>query len=311
MASVRFANVQARPTEFLDFTSLTLEEFQALVPPLKPRSRRIWRRGASMGNPGPLASLPSISACLQRSRSGCQTPHHQVNMALWPPASVVSGKASQALLASAALEPAKGGAARRSSAMAAPASLGGVAGVSPLPRPPGALSRPAPPTCRRPPHRPSPAAVPDRGNQRRPDLFGSVALLAPCRRHQHDEDPPADIDHDVALAPTAALASVIASAPPWRRLHRLALATLGPGLTRSATGRAPLPTPGGNIRSQPPARRQGRPSAETGWGGGKAGGRMRHGSRPAGCRRWPGPPLAERACAGNHRVEPREGGAPR
>ena len=35
MASVRFANLQARPTEFLDFTSLTLKEFQALVPPFE------------------------------------------------------------------------------------------------------------------------------------------------------------------------------------------------------------------------------------------------------------------------------------
>jgi Helix-turn-helix of DDE superfamily endonuclease len=35
MASVRFADVQARPTEFLDFTSLTLDEFQQLVPPFE------------------------------------------------------------------------------------------------------------------------------------------------------------------------------------------------------------------------------------------------------------------------------------
>ena len=32
MANVRFTDVQARPTEFLDFTSLTLDEFQLLVP---------------------------------------------------------------------------------------------------------------------------------------------------------------------------------------------------------------------------------------------------------------------------------------
>src|SRR5499427_9492529 len=32
MASVRFLDLQARPTEFLDFTSLTLDEFQQLVP---------------------------------------------------------------------------------------------------------------------------------------------------------------------------------------------------------------------------------------------------------------------------------------
>ncbi len=33
MASVRFADMQFRPVEFLDFTSLTLDEFQQLVPP--------------------------------------------------------------------------------------------------------------------------------------------------------------------------------------------------------------------------------------------------------------------------------------
>src|SRR6266850_884063 len=35
MASLRFADVQARPAEFLDFTSLTLDEFQQLVPPFE------------------------------------------------------------------------------------------------------------------------------------------------------------------------------------------------------------------------------------------------------------------------------------
>jgi hypothetical protein len=35
MVSVRFADVQDRPTEFLDFTSLTLDEFQQLVPPFE------------------------------------------------------------------------------------------------------------------------------------------------------------------------------------------------------------------------------------------------------------------------------------
>src|SRR6266849_6018646 len=33
MASVQVTDVQARPTEFLDLTSLTLDEFQQLVPP--------------------------------------------------------------------------------------------------------------------------------------------------------------------------------------------------------------------------------------------------------------------------------------
>src|SRR5438067_7729634 len=35
MASIRFTDVQARPTEFLDLTSLTLDEFQQLVPPFE------------------------------------------------------------------------------------------------------------------------------------------------------------------------------------------------------------------------------------------------------------------------------------
>ncbi len=35
MAGVRFADLQSRPTEFLDVTSLILDEFQALVPPFE------------------------------------------------------------------------------------------------------------------------------------------------------------------------------------------------------------------------------------------------------------------------------------
>ena len=46
MASVRFPDVQDRPTEFLDFTSLTLDEFQQLVPPFAAAfqaPRATWR----------------------------------------------------------------------------------------------------------------------------------------------------------------------------------------------------------------------------------------------------------------------------
>src|SRR5262249_2044577 len=35
MAGLRFTDLQSRPTEFLDFTSLTLEEFEVLVPPFE------------------------------------------------------------------------------------------------------------------------------------------------------------------------------------------------------------------------------------------------------------------------------------
>ena len=47
MASIRFTDVQARPTEFLDFTSLTLDEFQQLVPPFEAAYQAhlaAWRR---------------------------------------------------------------------------------------------------------------------------------------------------------------------------------------------------------------------------------------------------------------------------
>jgi DDE superfamily endonuclease len=46
MAGVRFIDVQARPTEFLDLTSLTLDEFQLLVPPFEAAFQahmREWR----------------------------------------------------------------------------------------------------------------------------------------------------------------------------------------------------------------------------------------------------------------------------
>jgi len=35
MAAIRFVDVQARPTEFLDLTSLTPDEFEQLIPPFE------------------------------------------------------------------------------------------------------------------------------------------------------------------------------------------------------------------------------------------------------------------------------------
>src|SRR3989442_4735273 len=46
MAGVRFPDLQSRPTEFLDFTSLTLDEFPQLVPPFEAAFHarmRAWR----------------------------------------------------------------------------------------------------------------------------------------------------------------------------------------------------------------------------------------------------------------------------
>src|SRR5438309_9117609 len=46
MAGLRFTDLQSRPTEFLDFTSLTLDEFQQLVPPFEAAFQAhmaVWR----------------------------------------------------------------------------------------------------------------------------------------------------------------------------------------------------------------------------------------------------------------------------
>ena len=74
MASVRFTDVQARPTEFLDFTSLTLDEFSSSSRPLRPRSKPTWGCGASMGNPGLPAGLPCTrTAPCRRRKIGCSS----------------------------------------------------------------------------------------------------------------------------------------------------------------------------------------------------------------------------------------------
>ena len=52
MAGLRFTDVQSRPLEFLDFTSLTLDEFQQLVPSFETafHARMVaWRRMQNRG----------------------------------------------------------------------------------------------------------------------------------------------------------------------------------------------------------------------------------------------------------------------
>src|SRR3954454_22470483 len=60
MSGVRFADVQGRPAEFLNLTSLTLEEFEALVAPFEAAFQ--GRRGASMANPEPVHGLSDLPA---------------------------------------------------------------------------------------------------------------------------------------------------------------------------------------------------------------------------------------------------------
>src|SRR5262245_43888849 len=60
MASVQFTDVQARPTEFLDFTSVTLDEFQLLVPPFEAAFQAHMREWRLDGKPRAVRSFPSI-----------------------------------------------------------------------------------------------------------------------------------------------------------------------------------------------------------------------------------------------------------
>ena len=46
MAGVRFTDLQSRPREFLDFTSVTLDEFRQRVPPFEDAFQShmvVWR----------------------------------------------------------------------------------------------------------------------------------------------------------------------------------------------------------------------------------------------------------------------------
>jgi hypothetical protein len=62
MAAIRFVDVQARPIEFLDLTSLTLEEFEQLIEPFEDAFQahmRLWRL---KGKPRASRQLPCTKA---------------------------------------------------------------------------------------------------------------------------------------------------------------------------------------------------------------------------------------------------------
>src|SRR2546426_11270855 len=63
MAGLRFTELQSRPMEFLDFTSVTLEEFQALVPPFEAAFQArmaVWRLD---GKPRTARQFPVYKNC--------------------------------------------------------------------------------------------------------------------------------------------------------------------------------------------------------------------------------------------------------
>ena len=51
MAGVRFIDVQSRPTEFLDLTSLTPDEFEQLIPPFEAAFQTHMARWCLDGKP--------------------------------------------------------------------------------------------------------------------------------------------------------------------------------------------------------------------------------------------------------------------
>jgi len=76
MAVYGFADMQSRPTEFLDFHQPDPRRVSAAGPPSRRRSTRIWRRGASMGNPGPPAGLPCTRTALADAGRAIVLPPH-------------------------------------------------------------------------------------------------------------------------------------------------------------------------------------------------------------------------------------------
>jgi Helix-turn-helix of DDE superfamily endonuclease len=63
MASRRFTDVQARPTEFLDLTSLILDEFQLLVPPFESAFQAHMSEWRLDGKPRTARRFPVYKNC--------------------------------------------------------------------------------------------------------------------------------------------------------------------------------------------------------------------------------------------------------
>jgi DDE superfamily endonuclease len=63
MASVRFTELQSHPLEFLDFTSLTLDEFQPLVPPFEAAFHARMATWRMEGKPRTARRFPVYRNC--------------------------------------------------------------------------------------------------------------------------------------------------------------------------------------------------------------------------------------------------------
>jgi len=63
MADLRFADLQSRPMEFLDFTSVTLDEFQQLVPPFEAAFQARMAAWRMDGKPRTARRFPVYQNC--------------------------------------------------------------------------------------------------------------------------------------------------------------------------------------------------------------------------------------------------------
>ena len=71
MGTLRFADLQSRPTEVLDLTSLTVGEFHQLVPPFEA-AFQARPTGASMGSRAPPdGTRPTRTVPCPHQRIGC------------------------------------------------------------------------------------------------------------------------------------------------------------------------------------------------------------------------------------------------
>ena len=63
MAGVRCTDLQSRPMEFLDFTSLTLNEFQQLVPPFETAFQARMAAWRMDGKPRTARQFTVLTGC--------------------------------------------------------------------------------------------------------------------------------------------------------------------------------------------------------------------------------------------------------
>jgi hypothetical protein len=78
MGTLRFADLQSRPTEVLDVTSLTVDECQQLVPPFEATFQAIWPTGVSMDDRSPPVGRRPIRTvrCPRQRIGGCVSWSH-------------------------------------------------------------------------------------------------------------------------------------------------------------------------------------------------------------------------------------------